>query len=93
VFIADLGLADFASYDLRSLRHRDHGGLAVAGRGDEARRGRDEMEEVTIIYGMTRLKLGVDETRIARTTSNVAFEVGKPSCHQSRCRSSIRVWA
>ena len=41
MFIAELALPDFASYDLSSLRTGHHGGLAVPGRGDEARGQRD----------------------------------------------------
>ena len=36
MFIAELALPDFASYDLSSPADRDHGRLAVPGRGDEA---------------------------------------------------------
>ena len=36
MFIAELALPDFADYDLSSPAHRDHGRLAVPGRGDEA---------------------------------------------------------
>ena len=36
MFIAELALPDFADYDLSIAAHRDHGRLAVPGRGDEA---------------------------------------------------------
>ena len=41
MFIAELALPDFASYDLSSLRTGIMAGLAVPGRGDEARGQRD----------------------------------------------------
>ena len=41
MFIAELGLADFASYDLCTPAHRHHGRLAVPGGGDEAGGRRD----------------------------------------------------
>ena len=36
MFIAELALPDFAGYDLSIAAHRDHGRVAVPGRGDEA---------------------------------------------------------
>ena len=41
MFIAELACPDFAAYDLSSAAHRDHGRLAVPGRGDEAGHRRD----------------------------------------------------
>ena len=45
---------DFAEFDLSLAAHRDHGRLAVPGRGDAPRhRPRCTWSEVTICYGMT----------------------------------------
>ena len=52
------------SYDLSQPAHRDHGRLAVPGRGDEA--GvveRMHMDEVTICYGMTETSPVSTQTR------------------------------
>ena len=54
MFIAELDHPRFADYDLVVAAHRDHGRLAVPGRGHEAACiDHMHMAEVTICYGMT----------------------------------------
>ena len=56
MFIAELGLADFANYDLSSLRNGIMAGAPCPVEVMKRVVAEMNMAEVTIMYGMTRLR-------------------------------------
>ena len=73
--------------------HRNHGGITVSGRGDEASRCRDEHDRSDDHVRDDRNITGLDDDANARTISNVASPRSAASCRTSRCRSSIHFQA
>ena len=90
MFIAELGLPDFAAYDLSSLRTGIMAGAAVPGRGDEAGRRRDEHGRGHDHVRHDRDLAGVDDDPPRATTSSAGCRRSARSCPTSRCRSSTR---
>ena len=89
MFIAELDHPDFAELRPVVAAHRDHGRLAVPGRGDEAGASTEmHMDEVTICYGMTETSPVSTQTARRRPARASASARSGASTRTSRSRSS-----
>ena len=81
MFIAELNHPDFARYDLIEPAHRDHGRLALPGRGDEAGQDADAHGRGGVAYGMTETSPVSTQTRIGAPLDKQVGTVGQVHPH------------
>ena len=90
MFIAELNDPDFESYDLSSAAHRDHGRLAVPGRGDEAGRRPDGHDRGDHLLRHDRDLAGVHPDPAPTTRWSAGCRRSGGCTRTSRSRSSTR---